>query len=103
LKLLEYTGLGLPSVAARSTAVSYYFRSDECLLYPPGDAGALAEILDDLATDPGRLADYRERLVTARDRMSWSREKQKYVAMLQQLAGKHLPLADPSAARGSTR
>jgi len=103
LKLLEYTCLGLPSVTVKSTAISYYFSPDECMLYPPGDAFALARILDDLASDPGRLEGYRQRLVTARERMSWSREKQKYVAMLQQLAGKYVPLADASTAGGSTR
>jgi glycosyltransferase involved in cell wall biosynthesis len=103
LKLLEYTGLGLPSVTVESTAITYYFRPDECMLYPPGDAGALARILDDLACNPGRLESYRQRLVTARERMSWSREKQKYVAMLQQLAGRHVPLADASTAGGPTR
>jgi glycosyltransferase involved in cell wall biosynthesis len=103
LKLLEYTGLGLPSVTVESTAISYYFRPDECMLYPPRDAGALARILDDLASNPGQLEGYRQRLVTARERMSWSREKQKYVAMLQQLSGKHVPLADASTAGGSTR
>lgn len=103
LKLLEYTGLGLPSITVQSTAISYYFRPDECMLYPPGDASALAQILDDLASNPGRLESYRQRLVAARERMSWSREKQKYVAMLQQLAGKHVPLADASTAGGSTR
>ena len=103
LKLLEYTGLGLPSVTVDSTAISYYFRPDECVLYPPGDARALAGILDDHATNPGWLKGYRQRLVAARERMSWSREKQKYVAMLQQLAGRHVPLADASTAGGSTR
>ena len=103
LKLIEYTCLGLPSVTVESTAITYYFRPDECMLYPPGDAGALARILDDLACNPGRLDGYRQRLVAARERMSWSREKQKYVAMLQQLAGRHLPLADASTAGGSSR
>lgn len=102
LKLLEYTCLGLPSITVESSAISYYFRPDECMLYPPRDARALAGILDDLACNPGGLEGYRQRLVAARERMSWSREKQKYVAMLQQLAGKHMPLADTSTA-GSTR
>ena len=103
LKLLEYTCLGLPSVTVESTAISYYFRPDECMLYPPGDALALAGILDELARNPGQLEGYRQRLVAARERMSWSREKQKYVAMLQHLAGTHVPLADATTAKGSTR
>jgi glycosyltransferase involved in cell wall biosynthesis len=103
LKLIEYTCLGLPSVTVKSAAITYYFRPDECMLYSPGDASALARILDDLACNPGRLEGYRQRLVAARERVSWSREKEKYVAMLQQLAGRHVPLADASTAGGSTR
>jgi glycosyltransferase involved in cell wall biosynthesis len=103
LKLVEYTCLGLPSVTVKSAAITYYFRPDECMLYSPGDASALARILDDLACNPGRLEGYRQRLVAARERVSWSREKEKYVAMLQQLAGRHVPLADASTAGGSTR
>jgi glycosyltransferase involved in cell wall biosynthesis len=97
LKLVEYTCLGLPSVTVESTAIAYYFRRDECMMYRPGDAGALARILDDLACDPGRLEGYRERLAAARERMSWKREKQKYVAMLRQLAGKHVPVIEGGA------
>jgi glycosyltransferase involved in cell wall biosynthesis len=101
LKLVEYTCLGLPSVSVKTTAITHYFRPDECMLYPPRDAEALARILDDVACNPERLESYRQRLVAARERVSWSREKQKYVAMLQQLAGKHLPLmeAAPHAGR----
>ena len=103
LKLVEYTCLGLPSVSVESTAITYYFRPDECMLYPPGDAGALARILDDLAENPGRLEGFRKRLPMARERMSWSREKQKYIAMLQRLAGSRVPLAGARTAGGSTR
>jgi glycosyltransferase involved in cell wall biosynthesis len=103
LKLIEYTCLGLPSVTVETTAIKYYFRPDECMLYPPGDACALARILDDLACNPGRLESYRQQLVVARERVSWSREKQKYLAMLQQLSGRREPLADAGAARPRER
>jgi hypothetical protein len=101
--LLEYTGLNLPSVTVESTAISYYFRADECMRYPPRDAAALAAILDDLASNPGKLDGYRQHLVNARERMSWTREKQKYIEMLQQLAGKRLPLIEGGAAGESIR
>jgi glycosyltransferase involved in cell wall biosynthesis len=103
LKLIEYTCLGLPTVTVTSTAVSYYFRSDECMFYPPGDARALARILDEVAEDPGRLDGYRQRLAAARERLSWSREKQKYVDMLQRLAGGPASLRDASATGSSIR
>jgi glycosyltransferase involved in cell wall biosynthesis len=87
LKLVEYTCLGLPSVTVSSTAISYYFRSDECLLYPPGDASALATILDGIAEDPSCLERYRRKLPAARARMSWVGEKERYVEILRELSG----------------
>jgi glycosyltransferase involved in cell wall biosynthesis len=86
LKLIEYTCLGLPSVTVISTAISYYFRSDECLLYRPGDSSGLAAILDGIAEDPSRLEPYRQQLLAARTRMSWAKEKERYVDILRQLS-----------------
>lgn len=103
LKLIEYTCLGLPSVTVTSTAICYYVRNDECLLYPPGDAAALARIIEMIAEDPSCLDKYRTRLAAARARMSWSLEKHKYVAILRELAGELTPIADSSAAPGSGR
>lgn len=103
LKLIEYTCLGLPSVTVRSTAITHYLRGDECMLYPPGDASALARILDEVAENPERLDAYRQRVVAARERLSWSREKQKYVDMLQQLAGGGASLRDARATGSSVR
>lgn len=87
LKLIEYTCLGLPSIAANSTAVAHYFRPDECMLYPPGDSDALAGYLDMIAEAPKRLDQYRQRLGIVRERLLWSREKEKYVAILRELSG----------------
>src|SRR4051812_32053781 len=87
LKLIEYTCLGLPSVTVTSTAITHYLKPDECLFFPPGDVAALARLLDRIAESPECLAEYRRRLPEAQRRLSWSREKQKYVAMLRELAG----------------
>lgn len=103
LKLIEYTCLGLPSVTVNSTAISYYFRPEECMFYPPGDSMALARILDQIAEEPGRLDEYRKRLIAAQKRVSWSTEKQKYVAMLHELAGGLAPVPDVKAVGGSGR
>jgi hypothetical protein len=64
------------------------------MFYPPGDATALAKILDSIAADPRRLNEYRRALPAARARMSWSQEKLKYVAMLRELAGEVTPVAN---------
>ena len=98
LKLIEYTCLGLPSVTVKSTAISYYLRPDECMLYPPGDSSALARVLDEIAEEPGCLDAFRERLPDAQARVSWRREKEKYVALLRELAGSSAPVSDPRTA-----
>lgn len=85
LKLIEYTCLGLPSITVRSTAIAYYLQSDECLMYAPGDAAALTNILDAVAESPASLGPVRERLPAARARLSWTLEKERYIAMLREL------------------
>jgi glycosyltransferase involved in cell wall biosynthesis len=87
LKLIEYTCLGLPSVTVTSTAITHYLKPDECLFFPPGDVTALAGLLDRIVENPDCLTEYRRRLPAAQRRLSWSQEKQKYVAMLRELAG----------------
>jgi glycosyltransferase involved in cell wall biosynthesis len=86
LKLIEYTCLGLPSITVESTAITHYFRPEECMLYPPGNVTALASLIDAIAQAPGRLDAYRMRLPQVRERLSWRREKGKYVAMLRAMA-----------------
>jgi glycosyltransferase involved in cell wall biosynthesis len=88
LKLIEYTGLGLPSITVRSTAISHYLRQDECLFFTPGDARELAALLDRVAAHPEILEIYRRRLPGARERLSWTNEKRGYIAMLNDLAGR---------------
>jgi len=87
LKLIEYTCLGLPSITVTTTAISYYFRADECMFYQPGDSLELARLLDDIAENPGQLDGYTGRLPAVRERMSWCREKGKYVAILREMVG----------------
>jgi glycosyltransferase involved in cell wall biosynthesis len=97
LKLIEYTCLGLPSVTVKSTTISYYLQADECMLYPPGDAAAMARILEQIADHPEKLEEYRKRLPAVRTRISWTQEKQKYVTLLRNLAGSSVLLREPSA------
>ena len=73
------------------------------MLYPPGDSVALARILDEIAENPARLDLYRNRLSAAQERVSWSKEKQKYVAMLGELAGSAAALPDANTFRRSSQ
>lgn len=85
LKLLEYLSLGMPSVTVRNAAIGYYFSDDDLLYYKPDDPESLRAVLDQLAVRPDLLYHYQQRARALRDRFLWSREKQKYIALLHQL------------------
>jgi glycosyltransferase involved in cell wall biosynthesis len=87
LKLIEYTCLGMPSITVRNAAIEYYLRPDECMFFDSGDAQALANLIDTVAENPDCLLEYRKKLEGARERMLWSKEKEKYITMLRGLAG----------------
>ena len=87
IKLVEYTCLGLPSISVRNAAIDYYFGSDECMFFKSGDAGALARWIGEVIENPARLMDFRKKLEPVRERLLWSKEKEKYILMLRELAG----------------
>lgn len=87
LKLIEYTCLGIPSITVRNAAIEYYMRPDECMYFDSGDAKGLARILDEVAMNPGCLLSYSKNLQVARERMLWSKEREKYITLLRQLTG----------------
>jgi glycosyltransferase involved in cell wall biosynthesis len=92
LKLVEYTCLGMPSITVRNAAIEHYFRPDECMFFDSGDAPALAQLLDKVAENPDCLIEYRKRLMGVRKRLLWSKEKEKYIAILKNLAGQSVGL-----------
>jgi glycosyltransferase involved in cell wall biosynthesis len=85
LKLVEYTCLGIPSITVRNAAIEYYFRPDECMFFDSGNADALAQMIDKVASEPNCLSEYRKRLEGVRERLLWRREKEKYIAILANL------------------
>src|SRR6185503_7699873 len=93
LKLLEYISMGVPSITVRNTAIGYYFGDDDCLFYEPGSVQSLRTILDCLAVNPEILRRYQKRAAVLREKFLWSREKQKYISLLHELAGRPSPEA----------
>jgi hypothetical protein len=79
--------MGIPSITVRNKAIGYYFGSDDCLFYEPGNVQSLRAILDRLTADPESLRRYQQRAVILRQKFTWSGEKQKYIALLRELAG----------------
>ena len=86
LKLLEYTSLGMPCVTVRNVAICHYFREEDCMFYDPARPETFSAALDRLTEDPEVLSACRERVLKLREELIWSREKARYVHMLQRLA-----------------
>ena len=86
LKLLEYTSLGLPVITVRNAAIGYYFDEEDCLFYQWDDVESLRRVLDGVARNPESLLHYRQKAVTLRQKFLWSKEKEKYTALLQELS-----------------
>jgi glycosyltransferase involved in cell wall biosynthesis len=86
LKLLEYISMGLPVVTVRNAAIGYYFGDDDCLFYKPDDMESLRVLIDRVANDRDLLRRYRQKSIVLRDKFLWSNEKQKYIALLGELA-----------------
>jgi glycosyltransferase involved in cell wall biosynthesis len=91
IKLLEYIAMGLPVVAIRNAAIAHYFGEEDCLFFDWNDPASLSAALDRLAESPDLLLRYRARAMALRERFAWTAEKQKYTALLRELAGTAAP------------
>lgn len=89
LKLLEYLCMGIPSVTVRNVAIGYYFGDDDCLFFDPSDPESLRRILDRVASEPALLGQYRDRALALRPKFLWSKEKEKYIALLRKLSNQN--------------
>jgi glycosyltransferase involved in cell wall biosynthesis len=88
LKLLEYTSLGLPSIAVRNVAVQHYFGEDDCLYYDPTSVDSLTAVLDRIAADPQIVRAYAQRIPSIRPQLVWSGQAEQYVGLLDRLASR---------------
>jgi glycosyltransferase involved in cell wall biosynthesis len=86
LKLLEYLSLGMPAITVRNEAIAYYFGGDDLIYYQPDSPDSLRLLLDRLVENPAILYHYQERAAILRERFLWSRERQKYAALLRESA-----------------
>lgn len=92
-KLMEYAVLGLPSVAARTTAIEAYFRDSMVEFFTPGDHHDLARCLRELWHDRARL----ERLALGchnfTARYNWADIGRGYVELVDRLGVRSAPAA----------
>jgi glycosyltransferase involved in cell wall biosynthesis len=84
-KLMEYAALGLPAIAARTTAIEAYFHNTMAELFEPGDVHHLAQCIRTLYSSPERLAELARGSQKFNEQYNWAKLGTEYVALVERL------------------
>jgi glycosyltransferase involved in cell wall biosynthesis len=85
-KLMEYAVMGLPSIVARTSAISAYFDETMVQFFTPGDVEDLARCILRLYSDRKRLAQLAQGIKEFDRRYNWPTERAEYARLVDQLA-----------------
>jgi glycosyltransferase involved in cell wall biosynthesis len=86
-KLLEYAAMGLPVVAARTSAIEHLVGDSFVEYFQPGDVADLATQLAGLYRSPRRRADLADATARFNERINWSTLSDEYVDLIDTLSG----------------
>jgi glycosyltransferase involved in cell wall biosynthesis len=75
VKLLEFSMLGIPAIAAKLRTVEYYFSNSSVRFFKPGDINDLANGIEQLYRSPAMRAAYAESARKVVDRISWPNQR----------------------------
>lgn len=84
-KLMEYAVMGMPCIAARTTAIEEVFRDTMVEFFEPGDAEDLARCIRLLHDDPQRREALAAGSRTFTERSNWAELGPRYVAQVREL------------------
>ena len=84
-KLMEYAALGLPAIAARTTAIEAYFANTMVAFFEPNDAQSLARCLSDLYNSPEQLTTLSLGSKKFNERYSWHKVSAEYKSVIKHL------------------
>jgi len=102
--LLESVALNVPTVALRTQATFYYFDAKTLSTYEQEDSGELATQLEQLARSENRRTKMRQMERELTVQINWSRERHRYMALLQAVAATDVsPERTPADAAGRSR
>ena len=85
VKMMEYATLGIPIIAARLRTIEHYFGDDAALLFKPGDAGALADAIENLYANREHAAGLARRASQVADKLSWMHQREHFFAAIDDL------------------
>lgn len=84
-KLMEYAALGLPSIAARTTAISRYFDATMVEFFTPDSVDDLARSIMRLYNGRARLAQLAQGIQKFNQGYNWTKIGAEYVALVERL------------------
>jgi len=87
-KLMEYAALGMPSVAARTTAIKSYFSDTNVEFFEPGDVDDLVCCILRLYDNSDRMAELAHGSQNFNQRYNWTTISLEYVALVERLCAK---------------
>lgn len=87
-KLIEYAALGVPAIAARTTAIACYFDETMVQFFTPGNVNELAQAILSLYQDRAHLAELAVAIQKFTQRYNWATHKLEYIKLVEQLADK---------------
>lgn len=87
-KLLEYTALGIPTVAAKTPVIADYFTDDLIEYCQPGSVDDLAEHIYYLYTHPDRFNEIAANTDKFNQKYNWKKQAAEYVRLIDALQNK---------------
>jgi glycosyltransferase involved in cell wall biosynthesis len=84
-KLMEYAALGMPAIAARTTAIEAYFSDANTEFFEPGNVNDLARCILRLYNNPERMAELARGSQKFNRRYSWAKASEEYVSLVEEL------------------
>lgn len=87
-KLMEYAALRMPAIAARTSAIAYYFQDTMVEFFTPGSVEGLADCMLRLYTDRKRLAQLGQGAAAFNQRYNWTQIGDEYAALVERLGAR---------------
>jgi glycosyltransferase involved in cell wall biosynthesis len=88
VKLLDYTALGIPTIAARLRTIEHYFGERAVRFFEPGNPVDLAGAIEELHRDRARLTELALNARRAVERIGWPAQRAEYYRTIDSLLQK---------------